>query len=455
MPVRELPNNLDAEQAVIGSMFMSKYALEKACETLTKDSFYFDKNAKIFSALYALSDKRIAIDTTTLTSELKNQNVLNEIGGVEYLAEVLNSVPTAGNIDHYIRIVEDSALLRGLIETTSNIANEAYSKKDGSIEDIISAAETKILSIVKNKRSTEFRNIKEVLSSTYSMLEVMSNSKGGITGLPTGWTQIDKITKGLQPTQLVIIAARTGVGKTAWALNLATSVAINTDKTVAIFNLEMPGEQLANRMISSLGQIEMDKLISGNIRNDMNRINEAISQLENTKIYIDDTLEVTINEIRSKCRRLASSEDGLGLVIIDYLQLINTTTDYRGNRQLEVADIARSLKKMAMELKIPVVALAQLSRSADQRTKGGGTNRPRLSDLRESGAIEQDADIVGFISREDYHDAEKRNDESISDVEFIIAKNRNGAPADVKLRFRGDTQTYFTVVEDKKGDKNV
>lgn len=451
MPAKELPNNIEAEQSVIGSMFMSKYALEKACEALTKESFYYDKNAKIFNVLYELADRKTAIDATTVTAELKSKGLLNEVGGVEYLGEVLNSVPTAANVEHYIRIVEDNAMLRGLIEASTEIAAGAYGNKYENIEEMLSVAETKILSIIKNKRSTEFRNIKEVLNSTHAMLETMANNKGGVTGLPTGWTFIDKVTKGLQPTQLVIIAARTGVGKTAWALNLATNVAINTNKSVAIFNMEMPAEQLATRMISSLGQIELDKLMSGNLRNEWNRINEAISQLENTKLYIDDTPGITINEMRAKCRRLASSEDGLGLVVIDYLQLVTGNRNYEGNRQLEVADISRSLKKMAMELSIPVIALSQLSRAADQRNKTG-SNRPKLSDLRESGAIEQDADIVGFIYREDYHDHEKRNDDNISDVEFIIAKNRNGAPRDIPLRFRGDTQTYFTVMESKTGE---
>lgn len=451
MPLKELPNDFEAEESVIGSMFLSKYALQKACESLVKESFYYDKNAKLFACLSEMADKKIPIDVTTVTAELKSRDMLKEIGGVEYLSEVLNIVPSAANIDQYIKIVDDTAMLRRIIEVSTNITTNAFNSGYGNVNETLEDAERSLLSIVRNKRSTEFRNIKEVLNTTHAKLEKLSMTKGEVTGLPTGWQRIDQITTGLQPHQLIIIASRPGMGKTAWVLNLATNVAINTNKTVALFNLEMGAEELVMRMISSLGQIEGHKLASGSLHNSWDRVNEAISQLEGTKMYIDDTPGVTIGEIRSKCRRLASSEEGLGLVIIDYLQLVTSSTNYGTNRQQEVSDISRSLKTMAMELNVPVVAVAQLSRSVEQRKE---SKKPMLSDLRESGSIEQDADIVAFLYRDDYYDHEKMTDDNISDSEFIIAKHRNGAVGSIPLRFKRDTSTFFTVMEDKRGGNN-
>ncbi len=452
MKGKEMPSNLEAEQSVLGSMFLSSFALQKACDSLSKESFFYDKNGVIFETVKEMADKKIPIDATTVTSELKNKGVLNTVGGVEYLSEIFNNVPTAANIDQYIKLVIESALKRRLIEVSTDITTSAY-VSNSSINETLDEAERKILDIVKNKRSTEFRNIKEVLKSTQANLEKLSMTKGEVTGIPTGWARIDQMTSGFHEHQLIIVASRPGMGKTAWACNLATNVAINTDKTVAIFNLEMGAEQLASRMISSLGQVEGYKLASGNLRNDWGRVNEAISQLENAKLYIDDTPGVTIGEIRSKCRRLASSEDGLGLVIIDYLQLVTSSTNYGSNRQQEVSDISRSLKMMAMELNIPVVALAQLSRSVEQRKE---SKKPMLSDLRESGSIEQDADIVGFLYRDDYYDAEKQREDNISESEFIFAKHRNGAVGIVPLRFKKDTSTFFSVLDEysAKGDKH-
>lgn len=452
MAVKTLPNDIEAEQSVLGSMFLSKYALQQACETLTPDSFYLSSNAKIFSCIQSLAEKDVPIDLTTVTAALKNSKLLSEVGGVEYLSEILNIVPTAANIDSYIKIVEDDAIRRKLIETATNICSMGY-ESDRSVSETLDQAEQKILTVVKNRRTSEFKSIQNVLFKAQEDLERLAETKNDITGIPTGWIDIDRATTGLHENELIIIAARPAMGKTAFALNLATSVAINTGKTVAVFNLEMSAEQLATRMLSSLGQVELNKLRTGNLLNDdWKRVNEAISQLSGAKMYIDDTPGINIGEIRSKCRRLASSDDGLGLVIIDYLQLISGVGNYGGNRQQEVSDISRALKVMAMELQIPVVALSQLSRSVETRED----KRPIMSDLRESGSIEQDADIVSFLYRDDYYNKESKTSDSTSISEFIIGKNRSGSTTTIDLLFKRDMATFLSFRKDpeSKGDKH-
>ncbi len=449
MPLKTLPNNIEAEESVLGACFLSKYALQKACENLTPDSFYDEKNGKIFAAMNALVDAKTPIDITTVTGYLKKTNQLTEIGGVEYLTEVLNFVPTASNIDYYIKNVEDASILRKLIETATDIASEGY-RTDESVNEILDNSEKKILNIVKNRKTSEFRSIKDILQKTQSDLERLSEHKGEITGLATGWYDIDKLTTGLHPNELIIIAARPAMGKTVFALNLATHAAMTQDKSVALFNLEMSAEQLAMRIISSLGQIDGFKLRTGNLmNNDWKRINEAISQLSNTNLVMDDTPGITIGEIRAKCRRLASSEKGLGLVIIDYLQLISGGKNYGANRQQEVSDISRSLKTLAMELQVPVIALSQLSRSVESRED----KRPIMSDLRESGSIEQDADIVAFLYRDDYYKKEARNEDNTSIVEVIFGKHRNGPTATIELLFKKDTSTMLNLSKGNRGEE--
>lgn len=441
-----MPNNLEAEESVLGACFLSKYALQKATENLLPESFYNEKNAKIFSSMIALQEEKTPIDLTTITSYLKKKNELNEVGGVEYLTEVLNFVPTASNVDYYIQTVEENAILRRLIETANEIATEGYCN-DESINEILDSSEKKILSIVKNRKSSEFRSIKEVLAKTQSDLERLSEFKNEITGLATGWYDLDKLTTGLHPNEFIIIAARPAMGKTAFALNLATHAAMTQNKSVAVFNLEMSAEQLAMRILSSLGQIEGFKLRTGNLmNNDWKRINEAISQLSNTNLVIDDTPGITIGEIRAKCRRLASSEKGLALVVIDYLQLISGGKNYGANRQQEVSDISRSLKTLAMELNVPIIALSQLSRSVEGRED----KRPIMSDLRESGSIEQDADIVSFLYRDDYYNKEARTEDNTSISELIIGKHRNGPTTTIELLFKKNTSTFLNLKRDKE-----
>jgi replicative DNA helicase len=438
MAERVLPHNIEAEQSVLGSMFLSKYALQRALEALESNTFYLNAHGKIFDCLKSLTDKGTPIDLTTVTAELESKKILKEIGGVEYLSEIVNIVPTAANIDHYIKIVEENAILRRLIETSTEITASGYNK-ERSANEILDEAEQKILNIVRIRKSAEVRKIQEVLSKAQADLEMLATLKGDITGLPTGFTDFDKLTSGLHPNELVIIASRPAMGKTALALNIVTHASTVTDKAIVVFNLEMGAEQLAIRMISSRGQIEGYKLRSGNLYNtDWNRVNEAISQLADTKIYIDDTPGISIGEIRAKCRRLASSQEGLALIIIDYLQLVQGTNRYAGNRQQEVSEISRALKTMAMELNVPVIALAQLSRSVELREN----KRPIMSDLRESGSIEQDADIVTFLYRDDYYykQAEEQGNHSLS--ELIVAKHRNGPTGTIELLFKRNTSTF-------------
>ena len=441
MKEKNLPNNLEAEESVLGACFLSKYALQKASESLTEESFYSERNAKIFSTMLSLQDEKTPIDITTVTSYLKNKKELNDVGGVEYLTEVINFVPTATNIDFYIKTVEETAILRNLILTATDIATEGY-RTDETVNEILDNSEKKILNIVKNRKSSEFRTMKDVLAKTQSDLEKLSKQKNEITGLSTGWFDLDRITTGLHENELIIIAARPAMGKTAFALNLATHVAMTQDKSVALFNLEMSAEQLATRIIASVGQIDGFKLRTGNLlNNDWKRVNEAVSQLSNTNMVIDDTPGITIGEIRAKCRRLASSEKGLALIVIDYLQLISGGRNYGANRQQEVSDISRSLKTLAMELNVPIIALSQLSRSVESREE----KRPMMSDLRESGSIEQDADIVMFLYREDYYNKEARTEDNNSISELIIGKHRSGPTGTIELLFKKNTSTFLNL----------
>lgn len=447
MAIKSPPHKLEAEKSVLGACFISKYALQKTNERLQPESFYDEKNAKIFSAMQSLQETKTPIDLTTITTYLQDKNHLSIIGGVEYLTEVLNFVPTASNIDYYLNKVEDAAILRSLIDTATKIAEEGYNTED-TINDILDKSEKSILNIVKNRKASEFRTIKEVLVKTQHDLEHLSEHKGEITGLSTGWTDLDKLTTGLHANEFIIIAARPAMGKTAFALNLATHVAKTQEKAVALFNLEMSGEQLAMRILSSVGQIEGYKLKTGNLmNNDWKRINEAISQLNQTNMVIDDTPGITIGEIRAKCRRIASGEHGLSLVVIDYLQLISGGKNYGANRQQEVSDISRSLKTLAMELGVPIIALSQLSRSVEGRED----KRPLMSDLRESGSIEQDADIVSFLYRDDYYNKEARTEDNTSTSEFIVGKHRNGPTATIELLFKKNTSTFLNLRREDQG----
>ena len=396
---------------------------------LMESDFYDERHETLFSTIKLMIEKNQAVDLTTLTNELRNKKSLTKIGGVEYLSELINFVPSAANVDYYIDIVNSKALLRRLITTTGDLINKSFDEAL-DLDDLVEEAESKILNVVRGRRTEELKKISTVLQKAHSDLEKLSELDAPTTGLPSGFKGIDRITSGFHPNEVTIIAARPGMGKTAFALNLVTNVAMATNKTVAIFNLEMGAEQLANRMISNVGEIEGDKLRTGRLKtDDWHRVNEAISKLTDTNIFIDDTPGITVNEIRSKCRRLSTSKDGLSMVIIDYLQLLQGSNRYAGNRVQEVSEISRALKLMAMELGVPVVALAQLSREVEKRTN----KNPMLSDLRESGSIEQDADVVAFLHSDDYYDKEEPS--NIIDVLYMIQKHRNGPIDNVNLKF--------------------
>lgn len=438
MAERNIPNSIEAEKAVLGSAFLSKVALQKICDELTPDSFYSDANAKIFETISELNGKSIPLDITILANKLSEKKILTQVGNIEYLSEIIDSVPSASNVEYYINIVKEKMIGRKIIETATEIANDAYTSND-SIYDVLDSAEMKMLRIGNMRKTTEFQSIKDVAYREQANLEKLAEQGSDITGLATGFNDFDKLTAGLQPNQFIIIAARPAMGKTAFALNLATYAAMHNEKSVVVFNLEMSAEQLANRILQSLGQISGIKMRTGRLEhNDWKRLNEAISRLSDTNLFLDDTPGITIGEIRSKCRRLANSDKGLGLVVIDYLQLITGPSKTIGNRQQEVSEISRSLKTMALELGVPVIALAQLSRAVEQRED----KRPIMSDLRESGSIEQDADIVSFLYRDDYYNKEARRDDNSSITELIIGKNRSGPTTTIELLFRKDTSTF-------------
>ena len=440
---RGLPNNIDAEKSLLGSLFWSKTSLQKGCEDVEPEYFYLESNAKIFEVIKDLYNNHNPVDVNTVTTELVDRNLLNQVGGVEYLSEVINSVATGANIEYYINTVTEKYTLRKLIETATEIERKA-NENEVDVSEAVELAERKILNVGKTRRTTEFRKIQDVLTKTQEDIEMLVKNKGKITGLTTGLKDLDNITEGLHETQLIIIAARPAVGKTAFALNIVASAAKATKKNIAIFSLEMPAEQLVLRMISSLGQIDNKKLQTGRLESeDYRRINEAMSQLADTNIYFHDGTATTASEIQAKCRRLSTQGEGLGLVVIDYLQLIDSSGKYQGARQQEISEISRKLKTMALELNVPVIALSQLSRSVEKRED----KKPVLSDLRESGAIEQDADIVAALHAPE-QEVPQTDDSIPSPIQLIILKHRNGPTATIDMLFKKKTSTFLSLKKD-------
>ncbi len=439
---RELPKNIEAEKSLLGSMFWSLDSLQKGCEEVTRDMFYLESHAKIFDTIKELYLNESPVDITSVTTYLVGNDKIKEIGGVEYLNEVVFSVATGANIEYYINLVSEKYTLRKMIEVATGIVTNA-SKADVDTAEALSEAEKNILDISKFRRTSEFRKIQDVLTKAQSDLEFLSKNGGKLKGLTTGFGELDSLTEGLHPTQLIIIAARPAVGKTAFALNLGLAAAKSSKKNIAIFSLEMPAEQLIMRMISSIGQIDNKKLSTGKLENDdWRRFNEAISILADTNIYFHDAGGVTPSEIKAKCRKLSTQGEGLGLVIIDYLQLIDSSLRYSGSRQQEVSEISRALKTMALELEVPVVALSQLSRNVEKRED----KKPVLSDLRESGSIEQDADIVAALHAPDVD--VPPSDEVPTPIQLIILKHRNGPTKTIDLLFKKKTSTFLSIKRD-------
>lgn len=431
------PHNNEAEQSVIGAVLLEPQALITAAEVLMPEDFYRVAHQKIFTTMLSLSDKGQPIDLVTVTEELTAKKELEDVGGISYLTEIANAVPTAANIMHYAKIVEEKSLLRRLIRVATQIVEDGFTRED-EVEELLSEAEKNMMEVSNRKNAGDFKHIKDVLVQTYDNIELLHTQQGEVTGIPTGFTDLDKITAGFQRNDLIIVAARPSVGKTAFALNVAQNVATKTSENVAIFSLEMGADQLVMRILCAEGNIDAQVMRTGSLEaEDWRKLTMAMGSLSNAGIFIDDSSGIRVNEIRSKCRRL-QQEHGLGMVIIDYLQLISGSGKSGENRQQEVSEISRSLKGLARELEIPVIALSQLSRGVEQRQD----KRPMMSDLRESGSIEQDADIVSFLYREDYYDKETENENMI---EIIIAKQRNGPTGTVTLAFAKEYNKFVNV----------
>ncbi len=444
---RVMPSNNEAEMSILGICFLDKYLLERICESLTVDMFYDERNKNLFEVINEMHNNNIPIDANTLKDELDKKKKLNIVGGMEYISEVIDSVISSANMDYYMEIIKENTTRRNLINTATDIINNAYDEED--INRTLDTAERDILNVVRARSVSDFVPIHEILRRAQEKLETLAKNKRPITGLETGFYDFDKITTGFQGGELIILAARPGMGKTALALNMATYAATTTKKAVAVFNLEMSAEMLVNRMISALGGIDAYKLQTGQLQErDWKRYNEAMSQLADTNMFIEDNAGITAAEIRAKCRRLANSKDGLGLVVIDYLQLVSSGARRVESRQVEVSEISRSLKTMALELDVPVIALSQLSRSAEKRE----SNMPMLADLRESGSLEQDADMVLFINRKDYYEAKKDQREKIVPAELVIAKHRKGSLGTVDLMFELNMSAFRNVLNDNRED---
>jgi len=418
------PYNLEAEQSVLGSMLLSKDAVIVATEQLQPEDFYKESHRRIFEVITRLYENREPVDLITVTEALRSNKILEQVGGAVYLTTLTETVPTASNIAYYCKIVEEKALIRRLINTTSSILSMAYDPEN-QVEGLLDEAERKIFEIAQKRRVENFIHIKDILFDTFEHIEQLYNSEGGITGVPTGFPDLDEKTSGLQPSDLILIAARPSMGKTAFALNIAQNAAIRYKVPVGIFSLEMSKEQLVQRMLCAESNVDSHKLRTGRLdEEDWPKLARAMGPLSEAPIYIDDTPGISSLELRAKARRL-KAEKGLGLIIIDYLQLMSGRGNTE-NRQQEISEISRSLKALARELSVPVIALSQLSRAPEMRAD----HRPILSDLRESGSQEQDSDVVAFLYRDDYYhpDTDKKNI-----AEVIIAKQRNGPTGTVEL----------------------
>ncbi len=426
---RILPHSTEAEQSVLGAMIMDSEAITTASEIITGDDFYNKQYGLIFDTIVELQNSGSSVDLVTLQNKLKEKDVPPEVSSLEYVKDFVSAVYTSANIKNHAEIVQQKSVLRKLIRTTEGISNTCYAGKD-DVESILEDTEKKVFDIVQRRNAGEFVPIQQVVMNALDMIEKAAKNKGAITGVPTGFTDLDYSTAGFQPSDLILIAARPSMGKTAFALNIALHAALKCQKCVAIFSLEMSKEQLVNRLFAMESKVNSQNLRTGNLSDkEWDKLMEGAIEVGKSKLIIDDTGSISISELRSKCRKF-KLEHGLDMIMIDYLQLMtgNGKTD---SRQQEVSDISRSLKALARELNVPVIALSQLSRKVEERPD----HRPMMSDLRESGAIEQDADVVMFIYRDDYYnkDTEKPNV-----AEIIIAKQRNGPVGTIELAWLPD-----------------
>ena len=437
------PNDVEAEQAVIGSMLTDKEAVSAAIEVLKPEDFYREDNRIIFEAILSLYGRSEPIDIITLKSELSSMGKFEAVGGLEYIAELPDKVPTTANVEQYIKIVEEKSVLRNLIKTANEIITLGYDQTQ-EVDSIIDGAEKKIFEVMQKKNQKGYTPIKDILVETFTELEQLYNQKQRITGIPTGFSDLDFRTSGLHNSDLILVAARPAMGKSAFALNIATNAAVRAKVPVAIFSLEMSKEQMTSRILCSEAMVDSNKVRTGKIDDEeWGKLAAASGELSEANIYIDDTPGISIMEIRAKCRKM-KIEKNIGLVVIDYLQLVQGSGKRGSSREQEIAEISRSLKILAKEINVPVIALSQLSRAPEQRPD----HRPMFSDLRESGSIEQDADIVMFLYRDDYYneDSEKKNI-----AEVILAKHRAGSTGTVELLWLGNYTKFANIDKYREG----
>ena len=435
------PHDIEAEQAVIGSMLTDQDAVMTAVERLKSDSFYREDNKLIFEAIVNLYNRSEPIDLITVKDELTSMGNFEKVGGFQYLATLPDKVPTTANVQKYVNIVDEKATLRKLIKTANEIIDLGYNPTE-DVEDIMAGAEKKIFDIIQNKNQKSYSPIKDVLIESFTKLEELYNQKSVVTGIPTGFIELDYKTAGLHGSDLILVAARPAMGKTAFALNIAANVAIRANVPVALFSLEMSKEQLVNRVLCMEAMVDSNKVRTGKLEeDDWSKLAGVVGPLSESGIYIDDTPGISIMEIRTKCRKL-KMEKNIGLIVIDYIQLIQGSGKKNSSREQEISEISRSLKILAKELNVPVIALSQLSRAVEQRPE----HRPMLSDLRESGAIEQDADIVMFLYRDDYYNPDSE-DKDIAEV--IIAKHRGGSTGTVKLLWMGSYTKFVNLANNQ------
>ena len=423
---RVLPHSLEAEQSVVGAMLMDKDAIMTAAEIVSREDFYQTAYGILFEAMVELFNEGKPVDLITLQERLKEKDVPPEITSLEFARDLLTAVPTSANVKYYAEIVMEKSMLRKLIKLNEEIENMCYLGRE-SLEAVLETTEKRVFELVQKRNTGDYVPIKQVVLNALDKIEKSSKTKGTVTGIPTGFIDLDYKTSGLQPSDLILVAARPSMGKTAFVLNIAQHVAFRSNKTVAIFSLEMSKEQLVNRLFSLESQVDAQLLRTGNLKDsDWEKLIEGAGVIGKSKMIIDDTPGISISELRSKCRKF-KLEQGLDLIIIDYLQLMTGRVGGRAeSRQQEISDISRSLKGLARELNVPVIALSQLSRAVEQRPD----HRPMMSDLRESGAIEQDADVVMFIYRDDYYN---KDTDMKNIAEIIIAKQRNGPIGTVNL----------------------
>ena len=437
------PHNLEAEQSVIGALLLDNLAFAKVAETLVPDDFYRKAHRLMFNAMLDLFERNEPVDLVTLSNALGAEDILESAGGTDALAQLVDLVPTTANVEYYARIVKEKAILRRLINKSSEILNECYREKS-NLEDFLDEVEQEIFRVAQDRSRKSYFPIKEVVKVNFEKLEALAEHKGALTGIPSGFNDLDALTAGFQRSDLIILAARPSMGKTALALDIARYAAVEEQIPVGVFSLEMSKEQIGLRLLCSKAKIDSSKLRRGYLQsNDWMDLTEAAGELSDSPIYIDDTPAVSVLEMRAKARRLKSERD-LGLIVVDYLQLMRGRPGLE-RREQEISEISRSLKALAKELDIPIIALSQLNRRVEERHD----KRPQLSDLRESGAIEQDADVILFIYRDEVYNKEPNNPE-IGTAEIIVGKQRNGPIGDLKLAFLADYATFenYTAVED-------